>query len=82
MSDDKILLNIRELAALTGFSQGTLRHWVSEHKIPIVRFSSRCVRFRLSDIQEWLAGKVIRPDGTAGVRTSEMGGARTKKKVA
>jgi excisionase family DNA binding protein len=64
MSDEKLLLNCRELAALTGFSEGTLRHWVSEGRLPVVRFSARCVRFRLSDIQEWLAGKVIGPVGT------------------
>jgi excisionase family DNA binding protein len=78
---EKLLLNIRELAALTGFSEGTLRHWVSERRVPALRFSARCVRFRLSDIQEWLAGKVVGPEGPAGVRTSEMGGARAKKKA-
>ena len=81
MSNEKLLLNVRELAALTGFSEGTLRHWVSQSRLPAVRFSARCVRFRLSDIQEWLAGKVVGPDGSAGARTSEMGGARAKKKV-
>jgi excisionase family DNA binding protein len=81
MSDGKLLLNTRELAALTGFSEGTLRHWVSEQKIPVVRLSARCVRFRLSDIEEWLAGKVIGPDGPAGIRNSEMGGTRARKKI-
>jgi hypothetical protein len=48
----------------------------------VVRFSARCVRFRLSDIQEWLAKMLIEPEGPAGARTGEMGGAKTKKKVA
>jgi excisionase family DNA binding protein len=82
MSDEKILLNTRELAALTGFSEGTLRHWVSEMRVPVVRLSARCVRFRLSDIEEWLAAMVIGPAGTAGAQTNRMGGARAKKKVA
>jgi excisionase family DNA binding protein len=82
VSHEKILLNTRELAAMTGFSEGTLRHWVSERRLPVVRLSARCVRFRLSDIEAWLAGKVIAPDGSAGIRTNEMGGARTVKKVA
>jgi excisionase family DNA binding protein len=81
MSDGKILLNTRELAALTGFSEGTLRHWVSERRIPVVRFSTRCVRFRVSDIQEWLAGKVTGPEATVGAWTSEMGGTRVRRKV-
>lgn len=82
MSDEKILVNTRELAALTGFSEGTLRHWVSEMRVPVVRLSARCVRFRLSDIEEWLAGKVVGPSETAGAQSSEMKGARAKKKVA
>jgi excisionase family DNA binding protein len=79
MSDGKILLNTRELAALTGFSEGTLRHWVSERRLPVVRLSTRCVRFRLSDIEEWLAEKVVGPDEPAGVRTSKMVGTRATK---
>jgi excisionase family DNA binding protein len=58
---EKLLLKIREVAELTGFSEGTLRHWVSQKRIPVVRFSTRCVRFRLNDIQDWLAKKVIGP---------------------
>lgn len=56
---DRILLTVRDVAALTGFCEGTLRHWVSQKRIPVVRFSSRCVRFRLIDIQRWIAGKVV-----------------------
>lgn len=59
MSDDKLLLTVREVAELTGFAEGTLRHWVSSKKIPIVRFSSRCVRFRLTDIERWIAEQVV-----------------------
>jgi excisionase family DNA binding protein len=81
MNDGKLLLNTRELAVLTGFSEGTLRHWVSEKRVPVVRFSARCVRFRLSDIQDWLAGKFVGPEGSAGARSSEMGRARANGKV-
>jgi excisionase family DNA binding protein len=56
---DRILLTVRDVAVLTGFSEGTLRHWVSQKRIPVVRFSSRCVRFRLIDIQHWIAEKVV-----------------------
>jgi len=52
---------LREVAALTGFSEGTLRHWVSQRRIPVVRLSARCVRFRISDIQEWLAAQLVTP---------------------
>jgi excisionase family DNA binding protein len=56
------LLTIHEVAELTGLAVGTLYHWVSQRRIPAVRFSSRCVRFRRSDIEEWIAEKLIPPD--------------------
>jgi len=57
-STEKLLLTTRELADLTGFAEGTLRHWVSQKKIPFIRMSSRCVRFRVIDIKAWLSEKV------------------------
>jgi excisionase family DNA binding protein len=55
---DRLLLNIEEVSHLTGLSVGTLYHWISEKKIPVVRFSSRCVRFRRSDIETWIDERV------------------------
>ena len=53
------LLTIREVSELTNLSVGTLYHWISEGRIPVVRFSKRCIRFRKSDIEEWIAAKVV-----------------------
>lgn len=53
---EPLLLNIKEVAQLTGFSVGTLYHFVSQRRIPFVRISSRCVRFRTQDIEKWLEG--------------------------
>jgi excisionase family DNA binding protein len=61
MSDGTLLMTVREVAALTGFSEGTLRHWVSQRRIPFVRISDRCVRFLPADIQAWLAAKRVAP---------------------
>lgn len=61
MTDNKLLMNVKEVAALTGFSVGTLRHWVSQGRILFVRISDRCVRFLLADIQAWLAAKRVAP---------------------
>jgi excisionase family DNA binding protein len=59
MRDDEQLLTIQEVSKLTALSAGTLYHWVSQKRIPVLRFSSRCIRFRRSDIGAWLAGKLI-----------------------
>ena len=54
-SNEKLLIDIRELSRLTGLSVGTLYHWVSQRRIPCVRLSVRCVRFSIPAIREWLA---------------------------
>jgi excisionase family DNA binding protein len=48
------LLTVRELAERLGISPGTAYHWLSQGRLPCVRLSSRCVRFRESDVEEML----------------------------
>jgi excisionase family DNA binding protein len=67
------LLSIEEVSEITGISVGTLYHWVSQKRIPVVRFSSRCIRFRLSDIEAWLSEKIIAPEDTRGSTRNEDG---------
>jgi excisionase family DNA binding protein len=63
MSDErKLLLTVREVASLTGFSEGTLRHFISARRIPFVRISARCVRFRPGDIEGWISDMIVMPD--------------------
>ena len=51
MRNAKILLTAAEVAELTGFAVGSIRHFVSQRRIPFVRISARCVRFRRSDVE-------------------------------
>jgi excisionase family DNA binding protein len=62
-SPEAILLTVEEIAHLTGFSVGTLYHWVSQKRIPVVRISPRCIRFLKSAIEQWIEGQVVRPQG-------------------
>ena len=48
------LLTIKEVAELTGLEVGTLYHFVSQKRIPVVRLSKRCIRFRQSDLSAWI----------------------------
>jgi len=58
------LLKIDEVSLLTGLTIGTLRHYCSQDRIPVVRLSKRCVRFRLSALLRWFeeleSGKILR----------------------
>jgi excisionase family DNA binding protein len=47
------LLRIQEVSELTGLAVGSIYHMVSQKRIPVVRLSRRCIRFRLSDLQVW-----------------------------
>lgn len=47
------LLRVQEVSELTGLAVGSIYHMVSQKRIPVVRLSSRCIRFRLSDLQVW-----------------------------
>jgi excisionase family DNA binding protein len=47
------LLTIEEVAELTGLASGSIYHLVSQRRIPVVRISSRCIRFRLSSLERW-----------------------------
>ena len=62
MENDCVLLTIKQVSSMTGLAVGTLYHFVSQRRIPIVRISARCVRFRRSDIDAWLAERVIPPE--------------------
>jgi excisionase family DNA binding protein len=48
------LLTIRELAERLNIAEGTAYHWLSEGRLPCVRFSKRCVRFREADVMQML----------------------------
>jgi len=48
------LLTVKELAELLGIAPGSIYHWLSQGRLPCVRFSRRCVRFRESDLESLL----------------------------
>lgn len=48
------LLTVTDVAELTGLAVGSVYHLISQRRIPVIRLSKRCVRFRHSDLQAWL----------------------------
>jgi excisionase family DNA binding protein len=48
------LLTVVELSERLGIATGTIYHWLSEGRLPCVRLSARCVRFREGDIERML----------------------------
>lgn len=67
MGEGARLLSVKEAAALLNISRGTLYHWISEGRAPLaVRLSARCLKFRLCDLEAWVARMVERPANGAG----------------
>ena len=57
------LLTIEDVARITRLARGSLYHFVSERRIPFIRVSARCIRFRREDIEKWIADKLVQPRG-------------------
>jgi excisionase family DNA binding protein len=54
------LLTTDEVAEMTGLSPETLAQWRWLKKgIPFVRLGKKCVRYRQSDIDAWLAKRLV-----------------------
>ena len=61
-------LTVKELALLLDVTPTCVYRWLGENRLPAVRFSRRCVRFRQCDIQELVeslkrSGTVTHPAG-------------------
>lgn len=54
--DKDRLLKVPEAAALLGISPLSLYHFISQRRVPVVRISSRCVRFSRTQLLEWIEG--------------------------
>jgi excisionase family DNA binding protein len=54
------LLKTDEVAEMTGLSRETLAQWRwLKKEIPYVRLGKKCVRYRESDIDAWLAKRLV-----------------------
>lgn len=49
------LLTVKQLAELLGIAPASVYHWISAGRLPVIRLSKRCVRFRRSEIFSMLA---------------------------
>jgi excisionase family DNA binding protein len=58
------LLTVKEVARLLRLDSGTVYHMVSAGnlRLPCLRLSQRCLRFRAEDIEKFLADRVQIPE--------------------
>ena len=55
------LLNVDEVAELIGIARKTVYELVQERKIPYIKPTRMTLRFRRSDIDEYLESRTVRP---------------------
>lgn len=53
------LLNIKDVEDRLNIPRSTLRAWIFQRKIPVLRIG-RLVRFKESDLDRWLQGQELR----------------------
>lgn len=51
---DDHLLSVAEAAAFLHLSPGTIYHLISQKRVPVIKVSSRCVRFSKQALLTWL----------------------------
>jgi excisionase family DNA binding protein len=56
------LLTVSEAAALLGISPLSLYHFISQRRVPVIRISSRCVRFSRLQLLEWIGSLTHPPE--------------------
>lgn len=56
---EPVLLSEKEAARILGFSHRTLQAWRVQGGGPaFIRVSTRCVRYRMEDLERWIADRV------------------------
>ena len=53
------LWNAKEAAQFLGVAPGSLYHMVSQRRVPCIRLSNRCLRFRMSDLKQLIDEKFV-----------------------
>lgn len=67
------LLNVREAAAFLNLAVGSVYHLASQSRIPCVRLSNRCLRFRKSDLTAWVDAHSCEATSSAFFENSAKG---------
>lgn len=65
------LLAVADAAKVLGIRPWTLRHWISDRKIDVVKYGNGAVRIKRSVLDRYVASCTIRARATHGRSTKE-----------
>ena len=58
---DERPIKMQPAAEMISIKKATLQKWVFERRFPFIRLSARALRFRVSDIQDFLNSRLVQP---------------------
>jgi excisionase family DNA binding protein len=68
MSSTDRLLTVHEAAEFLQMSPGSLYHLSSQHRVPVIRISSRCIRFSQDALKAWVQSLTDEPESITSHR--------------
>jgi excisionase family DNA binding protein len=75
------LMTVPEAAEFLHLNPGTLYHFVSQKRVPVIRISSRCIRFSRRALSEWIESLTEPPNHRRVLSTFNEIYRRTKKET-
>lgn len=74
----KKLLTAEDVSKLLSIELSTLYNWTYRKKIPHIKLSNKLLRFRLSEIESWIATKAVAPASQDRAITSKVSTPKAK----
>lgn len=65
LENRETLLTVSEVASWLGIAEATLRYWRHVNRGPLSLSVGSAVRYRASDVEDWLESGLTRGDGAA-----------------
>jgi excisionase family DNA binding protein len=72
------LMKTQDVARVFGVTVKAVERWISEKRIPYIKISSKCIRFRQSAIQGYLRSRTVKPEVRNSLRTTQNALTRLK----
>lgn len=80
MSSEDRLLTVREAAEFLQLSRFSLYHFVSQHRVPVIKLSRRCIRFSQAALRAWVESLSQAPETSSYQRRNRKAKAVMPKK--
>jgi excisionase family DNA binding protein len=80
--EQDVLWTVADAAHFLKLTPGSVYHLISQHRVPVIRISSRCVRLSRRALSEWVENRTQQADelSSGDARSSGLAGSTKNKK--